>query len=415
MTPVRNTSDKPSVCFVAHNAYGALAGLDTGHAGGIERQQSLLARELVQRGWSVQMITLDEGQADGEIVDGVRVIKMCRREAGLPVLRFVHPKWTSLWRALRQADADVYYYNCGDLALGQLAKWCRRHERKCVYSAASDADCDARLPALKPLRERVLFRYGLRHADRILVQTGRQQQMLRDGFGLDATIVPMACLSAAAGDLKPPTLADKAPPHVLWVGRFSQEKRLEWLLELAARCPQWHFNVVGAANSVSEYSDGLLARAGALTNVTLHGRVVHAEIARFYQRAAVLCCTSEYEGFPNTFLEAWSHRLPIVSTFDPDHLIERRELGRVAQSVPELAAALDAVLTDAGCWQRCSDNGYRYFRENHTLDAVLLKYEAVFHEVTGRDRCKRGPAEAVRATPAARPAFEPQNTDVMKP
>jgi len=31
------------ICIVAHNAYGALTGEDTGHIGGIERQTSLMA------------------------------------------------------------------------------------------------------------------------------------------------------------------------------------------------------------------------------------------------------------------------------------------------------------------------------------------------------------------------------------
>ena len=222
-------NQKPSMCFVAHNAYGALAGVDTGHTGGIECQQALMARSLARRGYEVSMVTLDEGQPADSVVDGVRVIKMCRREAGIKGLRFFHPKWTSLHRALQQANADVHYYNCGDLALGQVALWCRWNGRACVYSVASEPDCDPALPVLRKRRERMLYRYGLQHADRVIVQTRRQQRLLRNGFGIEAALIPMPCATAMNNGREFAQPPDDDERRVLWVGRFSYPKRLEWV------------------------------------------------------------------------------------------------------------------------------------------------------------------------------------------
>ena len=375
------SNHKLSICFVAHNAYGALAGVDTGHTGGIECQQALMARALVARGHEVSMVTLDEGQAADTVVDGVRVIKMCRREAGMKVVRFFHPKWTSLNRALRQANADVYYYNCGDLALGQVAMWCRWNGRACVYSVASEPDCDPALPVLKQWRERVLYRYGLRHASSIIVQTRRQQQLLREGFGLDSVLIPMACTVPPDDALASMPTPSNEPPRVLWVGRFSYPKRLEWLLEIAEQSPQWQFDVVGAANTATAESRALVEHAGRLPNVTLHGRIKHADMSEYYQRATVLCCTSAYEGFPNTFLEAWGHGLPIVSSFDPDGLIAERELGRISTTIPELRAELETVLGSRELLQRYGQNGRRYCRQTHAVEVVLSRFEEVFADV----------------------------------
>ena len=168
-------NSNPRICFVAHSAYGALAGVDNGHIGGIERQTSLMARWCAAHGYPVTMITWDEGQRDGVVVDGVRVLTMCRKGAGIKGLRFFVPKWTSLCSAMKRADADIYYYNCGDLVLGQVVRWCRKHGRKAVYSVANDPDCDPRLPVLRKVRERVLYKYGLHHADSVIVQTCHQE------------------------------------------------------------------------------------------------------------------------------------------------------------------------------------------------------------------------------------------------
>ncbi len=366
------------ICFVAHNAYGALADLDTGHIGGIERQQALMAHWLADHGHNVSMICWDEGLGDCEI-GKVKVFVIGRREEGLPGLRFFHPRWTGLLRAMKRADADIYYYNCGDLGLGQVAHWTRGHNKKTLYSVASDPDCDPQLPTLKPWRERILYRYGLKHADQVVAQTLRQQQMLQAGFGISAEIIPMPC--TGFNDAKPLDSYD-GPPRILWVGRFSREKRLEWLLDVAEALPQYAFDVAGAANARTEYAKDLLQRAESIPNVVLHGRLLHHELGGLYRRARLLCCTSIFEGFPNTFLEAWSVGLPIVSTFDPDQVIAKENLGTAVSTVNELREGITALMENAQHWQEASLAAQTYFNTHHTLDAVMPRFVELFEEIS---------------------------------
>ena len=369
---------KPSICIVAHYAYGEMARVDTGHVGGVEHQTSLTARWFSARGYRVSLATWDEGQPDDTEIDGVRVIKMCGRHSGIPGLRFVHPRWTSLNGALRQANADLYYQNCGEYVTGQVAGWCARRGRAFVYSVASDPDCDPRLPHMKALRERVLYRYGLLHANRIVVQTLAQQRMLRDGFGIEAVHIPMPCPGIDAGAYRPPNPAAAGAAHVAWVGRVSEEKRPEWLVEVAKRIPEVTFDVVGIANRESSFTRTVLDRLEALPNVVIHGRIPRERMSEVYRKAACLLCTSAFEGFPNTFLEAWSHGVPVVSTFDPDGLIVRLDLGLTANSIPDLVDRLGTILNCSEKWRGASGNARRYYTENHALDVVMPRVEKLF-------------------------------------
>jgi glycosyltransferase involved in cell wall biosynthesis len=366
------------VCFVAQNAFGALSGCATGHSGGVERQSSLWARWFAARGHDVQLVSWDVGQEEGARVEGVAVLKLCRRDQGMPGLRFFHPRWTSLVRAVGQADADVYHYMSGDSGLGQLALWCRRSGRALTYYVSSSWAAEPALPHLD-WREKVLYRFGLRNADRVMVQTSQQQSMLREHFRVESTLVPMPCEEPPITPGDPAGKRLGAGARVLWVGRCSREKRLEWLLDLAAACPDLHFDVAGAANESSPYAAALAERGRSLPNVTLHGRVSDpAALADLYREAVLLCCTSDSEGFPNTFLEAWSHGVPVVTTFDPDGIVSRLELGAAAPDVSGLVAGIRGLLGSPGRHARVSRNARRYYLENHRPASVLPRVERFF-------------------------------------
>ena len=379
--------DKVNLCLVAHLAYGALAGGSAGHIGGVERQTTLMARWLAARGHRVSLVTWDEGQPDGVEIGGVRVFKVCRRDDGLPGLRFLHPRWTSLRRALARAAADVYYHNCGEYVTGQVALWARSRGRRFVYSVASDPECDPRLPQMHTLRERLLFRYGLTHADLVIVQTETQQRMLREGLTIDSLVLPMPSLASPEAFVAPPP-PRRGSASVLWVGRLSPEKRPDRFLDLAAACPDLHFDLVGPGNG-GDYAQAIIGRAQTLPNVTVHGAIARERVGEFYRRAACLCSTSEFEGFPNTFLEAWAQGVPIVSTVDPDGLIARRGLGRAVKHAEDLRGALRDLLADPEAWTATSLRARGYYQENHSVEAAMPRFERAFLAAASGGRAAR--------------------------
>ncbi len=373
-----------SICFVAHNAYAAMEGERTGFIGGIERQQSAMARWLARRGHQVSMVTWDEGQPDGVIHDSVRVFKTCRRDQGLPGLRFLTPRWTSLIAAMRRAGAALYYQNCAEYVTGQVALWARRAGRVFVYSVASEPDCDPALPALRTRRERVLYRYGLAHADEVVVQTRRQQQMLAEGFARESVHIPMPCVGPSNDHYRPPSPPAPGKARVAWIGRVAPVKRLEFLLEVARALPGVAFDVAGPWDQDPTYSDRLRRDAASLANLTVLGRLPREALDEFYREHHALVCTSEFEGFPNTFLEAWSYGLPVVSTVDPDGLIASQGLGAVAGDAASLAGGLRSLLSSPFEWSAASARARRYFAGNHDFARVMPRFEEIFRKALGR-------------------------------
>ena len=377
------TGRRRSICFVAHYALAALTGRNRQHAGGIERQQTTMATWLASRGWDVSMIVWDDSEDKATEAHGVRIVRLCSLDDGLPVLRFFHPRWTSLNAALDAADADLYYYNCGDLGLGQIVAWARRRNKPVVFSVPSDPDCDPDLPALGSVRERVLYRYGLTRCEHIIVQSQKQQGMLETGFGKASTPLRMPCVgfSDSVGDTQG---ADRRF-NVLWVGRISAEKRPDWVQELAKQLPDIDFTIIGGPNRDSEYSRRVLSDEAALSNVSFVGRIAHEDMGPYYANADLLICTSVYEGFPNVFLEAWSTGTPVVTTCDPDGLVESEGLGYSASDLAGLASAISRLAGDEDLHSRMRAAARDYFDNNHRLDPAMEAFETCFFDVLNKN------------------------------
>src|SRR5207237_1970209 len=134
--------------------------------GGAELQQTMIAPALAKRGFRVTMICYDYGQPDGVVVKGVRILDMHKPDEGIPVIRFIHPRLTSLWRALARADADIYYQRTAAAYTGFMAAFCRKHGRKSIYSGASDVDFIPGKQEIRYARDRLIFEYGLKRVDK---------------------------------------------------------------------------------------------------------------------------------------------------------------------------------------------------------------------------------------------------------
>lgn len=370
------------ICILSLNSYNVLSdGNGKRHVGGAETQMVAVGEGLARRGHNVSFICLDQGQSDGiQMSSGISVFKSSRANAGLPGVRFFWPSITSVWSAIGRAEPDVCLQACSDSWTGVTAAWCRRHKRKFVFVVMSNADCDAQLPFLKTRREKILCRYGLSRTNGIIVQTEVQSDMLWRNYGLKSNIV-RPCSKAIRSDAIIRQEPNNHATEVLWIGRFSPEKRLEWFLDVAEKCPDLTFHIVGGANSETSYSISLESRATVLPNVVMHGLVPHNEMTRVYQSCGILVSTSHCEGFPTTFIEAWAHGMPTVTSFDPDSIVAKHQLGYVGESVDDLAAGICRLTNHPDEYKEASLNARRIFEINHKVDKVAASFENVIMRI----------------------------------
>lgn len=374
----------PKICIVGLKCYDLLSRVRAPrYIGGIENQLVHLARGLAERGFPVSFVTYDHGQPDGIVHDGIHVYKAFASDEGIRFLRFVHPRWTKINYALSRADADIYYQMGAGCETGQVALWCRKRQKPFVFATASDADCVPELPLLASRRERYLFRYGLKNSNLVLVQTQKQRNLLVKHQGICSEQLGVSIPKPSHG-----TIAPEKRNRMLWVGRISPEKRPHLLLEIARRLPKYALDVIGDSNNNSAYAEDFRNTAHSLSSIVLHGKVSEKELQRAYDEAILMLGTSETEGFPITFIEAWSRGIPVVSTFDPDNVIRDNSLGVVAQDVNEIVSGVKRLVQSRSIWEAASKAAKQYYLANHTPEVYLSKLERLLLEIAGYGRLK---------------------------
>jgi glycosyltransferase involved in cell wall biosynthesis len=376
----RHEAQPPSICFVGLSNLAVLAPeVDRSGASGEPLQHTLLATALARRGYRVSMIVADHGQPDGAMWEGVRTFKAYAPAAGLPVIRFVHPRWTGLVAALSRANADVYYTSCAGGVVGQVAMFCARHGKRFVFRAASDADCkpDALIGMGRWYRrDKWLYERGLRRAAGVLVQSAHQQELMRRNFGLESEIAGMIVPSGAS------TL-EFAERNIdaLWVSNLRRVKRPDVFLSVADRLPQLSFHMAGGTVAgVAQFFEKVKAEAASRSNVTFHGAVPYRSVSALYARARVFVNTSDIEGFPNTYLQAWASGTPVVAFFDPDGVIAREGLGVAVRTPEEMSEAVRRLTSDESEWKAARQRCLSFIERHYSEDVVLQPYLATFRK-----------------------------------
>lgn len=213
----------------------------------------------------------------------------------------------------------------------------------------------------------------------MVAQTKKQQRILSQAHKVKSSVIPMP--SPPTGDGSHAVFPDMSSPRVVWVGRIAHAKRLEMLLDMAELAPDITFEVAGMPDPAGPYAEALVNRGNSLANVRMLGRVERHKVPELYTSAVCLCCTSIHEGFPNTFLEAWSQGVPVVSTFDPDGLIADRGLGAVSDSAEGLLDEIRKLMASREAWCAASKRGYEYYVANHLPANVVPKFEILFQQL----------------------------------
>ena len=364
------TNKKIKICFITSTIYPLLKKKQkSDFIGGAELQQLLIGEELVKRGHRVSYMTLDHGQGLVAQEGDFQIIATYKPGEGVPFLRFFYPRLPKLWSALCRSDADIYYLRCAGFLIAPVTLWCRLNRRKVMFCGANDPDFDPDKLKLSP-RDKFLFFWGLKRCDAVVVQNKKQQELLKRNFGRQGVVISNGFAGVNGMIAK--------GNFILWVATIKPHKRPEIFIELAKRFPNERFIMVGGMyKRQKSFYEGIVERAKTVPNLEFKGFLPLEEVEKLFTQTKVFVNTSEHEGFPNTFLQAWRRGIPVLSLLDPDHLLsDNPSLGKFVPAPVELDQGLKDILNQPDGERAVQIK--KFFDENFLIEKVVDRYEELF-------------------------------------
>lgn len=351
--------------------------------GGSEMRAWKFARGLADYGFNVSIVGFGEEPVSADLLGPISVVTsraMPAWRAGLRRLMGSNGATQSApWQA---ANADVYVafgvaeYNA------DLADWCGANNHPLLLFAGSDADFSADYRPGNRARNLWGSRCdrcynSIKAATTLVVQTGTQQRIAKARFGRDAEVI-------ANPVVVPPSSPDDKPGITfLWVGKAVDNKRPELALKVAEACPTESFVMILNDVGNGQFEKTVAAKP---SNVEIVTSVPPSRLVHYFAQARALLCTSDFEGFPNTFLDAGCFSVPVISlSVDPDGVVAREKGGYIAQG--DMDCLIGAVK--------------RYAAEPDTARAAgrrLYDYVKREHDAAGRIAALAGVISRMAAT-----------------
>ena len=226
-----------------------------------------------------------------------------------------------------------------------------------VQAWGSDVELGRRLPWL--------FRPLLRRARVVLCGSSSLAEDVRALGGATCAVLPSGVdIPEAVG---PPA----EPPHILYVGRLSEEKGIAELVRAAADLP---LVVVG---------DGPLRD---LVPSTV-GFVLHDELGPYYERAAIVVAPSRREGYGVVVREAMAYGRAVVAS-DVGGLRDAIDDGVTGRLVPPrdpaaLRAALTELIGDPALRRRLGDAARAHAQAAFAWEACIRDLTRLYASVAG--------------------------------
>jgi glycosyltransferase involved in cell wall biosynthesis len=365
-----------SICFVL--PYWITLGI-----GGAELQCYLLAQELVNDGWSVEVLTYKKPVVFNSYRNE-KIVYHSIKQSKVMLVSF----FRCLMALFSIRSQVIYTRTDARVMRGACALYCRMTGKKLVYAMAHDVEVKKRYYThevemksgnLKQAARRIdailtdkLVADSANYAHLILAQTYYQKRELLRFQNL------MSVVLRNSFDISSIPIFEKEN-IILWVGNFRKIKRPELFMKLADDMIDTHYRFVmigkmyDRENEVKRVKNPRFEALGALSM---------EDTLEWFQRSKVLVVTSDGEGFSNVFIQAWVYRVQLLSlSVDPDDLLKDKGMGCLFNDDYSLMLKQMREIIDNGVNNQMIEHAYNVANDEFDLKANVRRFKQLVGEL----------------------------------
>ena len=294
--------------------------------GGVENFVLNLARQQIESGHEVSVVTLNRNFVDGtvlddkEVVDGIKINRIPFMGSKKYPLAFSCLKYLK--------GVDIVHIHCVDFFIDCLAFAKIFHRKKIVLHTHGGFFHTKWMLTLKKIFFHIVTRLAFTQVDAVIACS-------RSDYDMFKPLTKKLYLVYNGVDVERFSSVELSlvPERMLYVGRIDAHKRIDNLIRILAELrklgkkvtlsivgPDW----IGLRDDLERLAEKL----GVLEYVYFIGRVSDEEMLNEVSKAYVFVSASEYEGFGISVVEAMSAGLPcVINDIVPFRTFEKKANG----------------------------------------------------------------------------------------
>ncbi len=337
-------------------------------AGGQTRIYNLARKFSGLENYEVFCLVGDFGQPDRVVQENVTLVKS-QIDNPLAVFQVV--------RILKSLNPDIILDFCASPRLFVYACLKKFLQTKIVFFTGSDNDVNGGYGKVENPVYDFFYRAGLKRADEIVAQVPLHQALLKKNYCLGAHLVLSPYL-----EINPYVPMNK--DIVLWVGRAAYYKRPELFIKLAGEHPGEKFVMIC---NTSAYDNGFMntiqETLEKFPNLEFHDYISYPGMENYYSRAKLLVNTSDFEGFPNTFIEAAVKACPVLSlNSDPNRMLSVHGGGLFCNGdFDAMKKNLKQMLEHENMLAVQGKRSFDYAFKFHMIDNSVKRLDKIFKQI----------------------------------
>jgi glycosyltransferase involved in cell wall biosynthesis len=351
--------------------------------GGSQYQMKcLLEQNILQKEFDVYVLCRKIGTVQGH--QNYRLIKIVRSFGLQRYGGFMDAPF--LWNKLKAISPDVIYQRMATSHAGVATYYARKTGCKMVLHIASDND----ITPLNKIRqrnfliqnfERKLFNYAIRNTHQLIVQTHGQKKLVKKHFKKET--------DAVIANFQPypkETIDKKFPVKIVWIANFKVIKQPEIFIRVAeslykqgvaAQCIMIGSPATKYDKCFQDWQKLLEDKIDRIPTLTYLGGRTTEEVEQILAESHILVNTSQYEGFSNTFIQAWMRNVPVISlNSNPNDLLSDGKIGLLSGSYEQLRKDLIRLVNNHNLREAMGKEAkaysYKHFSMRNTNDILKV-------------------------------------------
>lgn len=337
---------------------------------------------LIYHGSSVGVLTWKGSKEFIGSNPGFEMIETYHKEYGLKYLRWIYYRIPGLLFSIKNYKPDFLIQRCAGFDTGIIAIISKILRIPFVYMVANDIDVDDRINSSLSFRNKMFYKIGIKQAAIIVCQNEYQQTKLKDKFP-DKIIIKIK--NPFYTGIKTGLLLNNERQYFAWIGQFTYQKNLAAFYRIAASNKQYKFIIAGKSDTTPDpETSHAIINLRTIDNVEFVGNIKRDGVFPFLSKSYALINTSRYEGFSNTFLEAFSVATPVISLqVNPDNIFNKYRVGYLTDEQNISKIFSECIELD---YQKSKTYFSKYMEENHNyrinaklLADTLLTYKENLH------------------------------------